>query len=111
MDVQLQFISVPSILPVIVTAVALFLATNGPHNWPALWQEFTNPPPDARHAIRKPSPYYFVPLSPAEIELRRAQLMSYVQIYGIPLGEQQSEDGNNGCKFTTIADTKMLREQ
>ncbi|KAL3082522.1 hypothetical protein niasHT_030536 [Heterodera trifolii] len=75
-DVQPQIVLVPSIVPVIVTAVILFLATNGPHNWPALWQELTNPPPDARHATRRPSPNSaYVRLSQAELAMRRAQLM------------------------------------
>ncbi|KAL3098647.1 hypothetical protein niasHS_000434 [Heterodera schachtii] len=77
-DVQPQIVLVPSIVPVIVTAVILFLATNGPHNWPALWQELTNPPPDARHATRRPSPNSaYVRLSQAELAMRRAQLMSH----------------------------------
>ncbi|KAL3120388.1 hypothetical protein niasHT_009213 [Heterodera trifolii] len=84
LDVQPQIVLVPSIVPVIVTTVALFLATHGPHNWPALWQELANPPPDARHAIRSPSPYSaYVRLSQAELEMRRAQLMTFVQVYGI----------------------------
>ncbi|KAL3096772.1 hypothetical protein niasHT_029656 [Heterodera trifolii] len=92
LDVQPQIVLVPSIVPVIVTAVALFLATNGPHNLPALWQELINPPPDARHAIRGPSPYSaHVRLSQAELEMRRAQLMTYVQVYGIPMHAQNHQ--------------------
>ncbi|KAL3105667.1 hypothetical protein niasHT_029083 [Heterodera trifolii] len=106
LDIQPKIVLVPSIVPVIVTAVALFLATNGPHNWPALWQELINPPSDARHAIRGPSPYSaHVRLSQAELEMRRAQLMTYVQIYGIPMHaqdhqqqqHQQCSEKTNNC--------------
>ena len=37
---------------VIVSAVLLFLATNGPSDWAQVWRDLFHPPADARHAVR-----------------------------------------------------------
>ncbi|KAI1697945.1 hypothetical protein DdX_18187 [Ditylenchus destructor] len=44
---------VPLVIPVIITAVGMFLAIHGPRDWRLFWLELTNPPLDARHAIRR----------------------------------------------------------
>jgi hypothetical protein len=49
---QQQHLSIAPLLPIIFTAIALFLAINGPRDWIYLWNQLYNPPTDARHAIR-----------------------------------------------------------
>ncbi|KAF7638324.1 hypothetical protein Mgra_00002299 [Meloidogyne graminicola] len=46
-----------SLFHIIIIALTLFLALNGPTNYSLLWNQLINPPLDARHAIRIGSGY------------------------------------------------------
>uniref|UniRef100_A0A915NDG3 Uncharacterized protein n=1 Tax=Meloidogyne javanica TaxID=6303 RepID=A0A915NDG3_MELJA len=69
-------------------SLALFLATNGPTNYPLLWNQLTNPPVDSRHAIRNGNSGT-IPISPHMlIPIQTIQMKEYA------LGVQQSLETN-----------------
>ena len=73
-----------SLFQIIIIALALFLATNGPTNYPLLWNQLTNPPVDSRHAIRNGNSGT-IPISPHMlIPIQTIQMKEYA------LGVQQS---------------------
>ncbi|CAK5019729.1 unnamed protein product [Meloidogyne enterolobii] len=78
-----------SLFQIIIIAVALFLATNGPTNYPLLWNQLTNPPADSRHAIRNGNSGT-IPVSPHTvlIPIQTIQMREYA------LGVQQSLETN-----------------
>ncbi|KAL7075178.1 hypothetical protein ACQ4LE_005614 [Meloidogyne hapla] len=77
-----------SLFQIVVIALALFLATNGPTNYPLLWNQLTNPPFDARHAIRTGNSGT-IPISPHNIiPIQTIQMREYA------LGVQKSLETN-----------------
>nr|CAD2195401.1 unnamed protein product [Meloidogyne enterolobii]CAD2197763.1 unnamed protein product [Meloidogyne enterolobii] len=77
-----------SLFQIIIIALALFLATNGPTNYPLLWNQLTNPPVDSRHAIRNGNSGT-IPISPHMlIPIQTIQMKEYA------LGVQQSLETN-----------------
>jgi hypothetical protein len=72
-----------SLFQIILATLALFLVINGPTNYYSLWNQLTNPPVDARHAIRNGNSGN-IPVSPQIIPHQTIQLKEYA------LGMQQS---------------------